>query len=46
MVGVLSKNVDHHGWPMTEKKNWLKRPKAVPKKRNLDQNISDSKSHI
>ena len=24
----------------------LKRPKAVPKKRNLDQNINDSKSHI
>ena len=28
------------------KKHWLKRPKAVPKKRNLDQNINYSKSHI
>ena len=29
------------------KNHWLKRPKAVPpKKRNLDQNINDSKSHI
>ena len=51
-VGVggraMSKNVSHHGWPMTKnfKKHWLKRPKAVPKIRNLDQNIYDSKSHI
>ena len=29
-----------------KKKHWLKRPKAVPKKRNLDQNINNSKSHI
>ena len=29
-----------------KKKHWLKRPKAVSKKRNLDQNINDSKSHI
>ena len=35
-------------WPTTKnkKKHWLKRPKAVPKKTNLDQNINDSKSHI
>ena len=43
----LSENVGHHGWPRTKnkKKHWLKRPKAVPQKRNLDQNINDSKSH-
>ena len=29
-----------------KKKDWLKRPKAAPLKRNLDQNINDSKSHI
>ena len=29
-----------------KKKHWLKCPKAVPKKRNLNQNINDSKSHI
>ena len=29
-----------------KKTNWLKRFKAVPKTRNLDQNISDSKSDI
>ena len=29
-----------------KKKHWLKRPKATPQKRNLDQNINDSKSHI
>ena len=28
------------------KKHWLKRPEAVPKKRNLYQNRNDSKSHI
>ena len=28
------------------KKHWLKRPKAVPKKWNLDQNINYSNSHI
>ena len=33
--GGLSKNVSHHDW-LTKKKNKLKRPKAVPKKRNLD----------
>ena len=29
-----------------KKKHWLKRPKATPQKRNLDQNTNDSKSHI
>ena len=29
-----------------KKKHWLKRPSAVPKKRNLNQNINYSKSHI
>ena len=29
-----------------KKKDWLKRPKAAPIKRNLDQNINDSKSDI
>ena len=29
-----------------KKKHWLKRPKSVPKKRNLDQNVYDSKSEI
>ena len=29
-----------------EKKHRLKRLKAVPKNRNLDQNVNDSKSHI
>ena len=46
--GALSKNVFHHGW-LTSKiflKNWLKRPKAVSKNRNLDQNVNDSKYHI
>ena len=31
---------------LKKKKHWLKRPKAVPKKRNLDQNENDSKSYI
>ena len=46
--GELSKNVDHHGWTSTKnlKKHWPKRRKASPKKRNSDQNINDSKSHI
>ena len=48
MVGRLSKNVGHHDWATTKnkKKHWLKLPKAVPKKRNLYQNINDSLSHI
>ena len=29
-----------------KKKHWLKRPKAIHKKGNLDQNKKDSKSHI
>ena len=29
-----------------KRKHWLKRSKAVPKRRNLDQNIYDSNSHI
>ena len=46
--GELSKNVDHHGWTSMKnlKKHWPKRRKAYPKKRNLDQNINDSKSPI
>ena len=32
-------------WKIIKRKHWLKRRKAVPKKRNLDQNINDSKSH-
>ena len=45
--GGLSKNVSQHGWPTTKKKkHWRKRSKAVPKIRNLDQNIYDSNSHI
>ena len=31
---------------LKKKKNWLKRSKAVPWKTKLDQNVSDSKSHI
>ena len=47
MVGRLSKNVGHHGWWTTKiKKHWLKRPRGVPKKRNLNQNINYSKSYI
>ena len=44
----VSKIVSHHGWPTAKikKKHWIKRPKAVPKIRNLDQNINDSKSSI
>ena len=46
--GELSKNIDHHGWSTVKnlKLHWLKRPKAVPKKRNLDQKINYSKPHI
>ena len=46
--GGLRKNVGRHGWPKTKNKknHWLKRPKASPDKRNFDQNINDSKSHI
>ena len=29
-----------------KRKQWLKHPKVVPQKTNLDQNINDSKSHI
>ena len=29
-----------------KKKHWLKRPRAVSKKRNLNKNINYSKSHI
>ena len=36
--GRLSKIVDRHGWPTLKNQS--------PKKRNLDQNINDSKSHI
>ena len=28
------------------KLQWLKRPKTVPRKRNLDQKINDSKPHF
>ena len=45
----LSKNIGHQGWPTAKiKKNthWLKHPKAVPRKRNLDHNINDSKSSV
>ena len=44
----VRKIVSHHGWPTAKitKKHWIKRPKAVPKIRNLDQNINDSKSSI
>ena len=46
--GGVSTNDGHHDWPMTKKLklHWLKRPKTVPKKQNLDQKIIDSKSHI
>ena len=44
--GKLSRNFGHHGWQATKKlrkkKNWLKRPRAVPQNRNSDQNINDS----
>ena len=47
MVEGLIKNVGQHGWATTKnKKHWLKRPKAVSKKRNLDQNINNSKHYI
>ena len=47
--GKPSGTVCHHGWPTS--KNWreifAKTPKRSPqKKRNLDQNINDSKSQI
>ena len=37
MVGALSKNFGHYGWPMTKnfKKHWLKRTKEVPPKIGL-----------
>ena len=46
MVRGLSKNDDHQGWPTTKnlRRHWLKLSKAVPKKRNLDQNVNDSKT--
>ena len=37
MVGRRQKTLELH---------WLKRPKRIPKRRNLDQKINDSKSHI
>ena len=35
--GMLSRNVGHHGWNVL---------RQSPQKRNLDQNINDSKSHL
>ena len=37
MVGALSKNFGHYGWPMTKnfKKHWLKRTKEAPQKIGL-----------
>ena len=43
-VGVLSENVGRRR--KIGKKNLAKTPQSSPKKRNLDQNINDSKSHI
>ena len=42
----MSVTMVDQGRKIKKKKNWLKRPKAVPLKRDLDQNINDSKSHI
>ena len=42
--GRLSKNVGHQDWSTAE--NEKKRPKGIPQKQNLDQNINDSKSHF
>ena len=44
----LSKKIGHHGWPTRKKLKLylLKRPKTVPRKRNLVEKINDSKSHI
>ena len=44
----ISKKIGHHGWPKRKKLKLylLKRPKTVPRKRNLDEKINDSKSHI
>ena len=47
--GELSKNIRPHGWKNTKKKlklHWLKRPKAVTKKQNLDPKLNDSKPNI
>ena len=48
--GGLIKNVGHHGWPMAKiNKNtlpWKQSLKQSPEKRDLDQNINDSKFHI
>ena len=41
--GGQSKNV---GQKIKKKKHWLKRLNAVPKKRNLDQNVNDAKCNI
>ena len=48
MGGELSKNVNYNGWPTAKnlKLHWLKSPKTVPKKRNFDQKINDSKLHV
>ena len=45
MVGNWVKNT-MVGRTKNKKKHRLKLPKAVPKCRNMDQNINDSKSHI
>ena len=45
MVGDWVKNT-MVGRTKNKKKHRLKLPKAVPKCRNMDQNINDSKSHI
>ena len=41
--GWQSKNV---GQKIKKKRHWLKRLNAVPKKRNLDQNVNDAKCNI
>ena len=46
--GVVSKNFGHHGWPTTTNNNKNKPGqnalKQSQKKKNLDQNINDSKT--
>ena len=39
-------SVTMFGGRLKIKKHWLKRPRGVAKKRNLNQNINYSKSHI
>ena len=41
---MLTTRVSHER--KIKRNHWLKQPKAVPQKTNLDQNINDSKSYI